>query len=193
MTTRKGRAGGRADGKTVALLDSVDWDALAPDFGRKVLQLGAWFIATSNFVDRGQVFVSNRSQVVAFHPGDWTTLGFDRAAMVALIEEATGHWQNLGPAGMRHLLDCEPYLAAVRAEEAANQSARGDALDDLYQRAQRLLVAASGLTTSEDKRQLAMFTRELEQLQSAITTAEQRVARVRSLVTLAEEAVCSAV
>lgn len=176
----------------VRFLSGINWQALPPEVGVKVMQLGEWVIATSTFVDEERIFVSNAKHVVALHPDAWHTLGADVQAQSDLLLEATMHWASLGNAGFRRLADCEAYLRASKAEAFARPQPIEivDTVEDLTNRAGSLITQAAQLSGPQaNARHITLFAQTLGTLQAEIADMERRIASARAAVTLAEDAV----
>lgn len=191
----KGMPRGRGSGSVKAnydraQMDKVDWDNIPRTFGRTVLQAGTWKVVVTERLQRGCCYVNSAHRVLAVHPLTWRTISFSSEAEAEFLRSMTG-----GASGMKFItMDAGSYGEAARAEAIRDAAVTDkDPLVELNQRAESLIVQASGLAGGASQVQMSIFMERYVELQAQLETMEDRLARARGLVELARDAVMDAV
>lgn len=157
----------------------------------EVMKLGATSVRTTECLRPFSIYVTDdeRGRFIAFNPGTWSTLCYDLVAQSLLLERLTS-----GALGMRTIsLNNEHYAAALRKQfSVTGNAALVSPLVVLAKDAQKLLVAAAGMSATRDPRQHQLFREMYDEILVRLQEVEYDVARIRASVELAEVAIAEA-
>lgn len=171
-----------------AKLDAVmDW--MNEPKAKLVSQLAQWRFYEFENIAPGTAYVERSQSAVVVNPKTWRTLSIK-------IDVQGLFMRNMveGASGMKFLtMDSGPYGEAARAEaERDGVPVTKDPLTGAEEQARSLIVQASGLASGATQMQMQIFSTRYADLQSQVAVLEERMARLRSLVDIAGEAVMGA-
>lgn len=188
VATRHGAREAAAN-HTRAALAAVDWDER-----QCVLQRDLWSVYLDDSLD-WMVAYAEECDVdgapggrVVIGSSTWATLNYDNAAPDAFLDD-----MEIGGTGMKFVVtDRGAFQRAVRAEAAAkgNDDPRAkDALTELGERANALVIQAASLNAAPTPIQRLVFAVRYAQLVEDLAKLESRVEAVRARVDLAGTAI----
>lgn len=167
-----------------AQLDREDWSTHKP-----VFVLGMWRVYVSLKCQTGTAYADGGKHVIVTHPDTWRILSINTKTQAAFLNNMAS-----GASGMKFLvMDSGPYGEAAKL--AAKHTGLDvvmakDLLTQVEEESQRLIVQASGLTGATQL-QLQVFMARHAEVRAKLAQAELSLAKARSLVDLAADAIAA--
>lgn len=147
---------------------------------------GGWLWNTHDLMDQNQVWVCRERHIVCMHPELWRTLQYDERSMTRFKIDVTGGAMADGMSFV--VVDAGPYAVAAKKRAAAEGTdvvMAKDALTQLTEAAESLIIQACGLNNGATVGQLEIFASRYHLITSQLEELEARMAKLRSTVGLA--------
>lgn len=177
VADRHGASGVAANHMRAALAD-LDWD------DSKVIYEDDWKVYIDEVVETMVAYVDADNERIVVSQETWDILCCDVDASDQFLADMTA-----GGSGMRFIVvDREPFRSAVRehARQKGNHVTKGkDAITQLTEQANALVVQAASLNTAPTSMQQQVFAVRYAQLQEQMTQLEDRMDALRGLLNLA--------
>jgi hypothetical protein len=151
----------------------------------EVMRVGVWRVFCSTVLQPECAYSKPAQHVIVVHPDTWRVLSLDTKAQATFLTNMTQ-----GAGGMKFLALDTGAMSELARADAAPVMAK-DLLTQVAEESQALIVQASGLAAGASVLQMQVFMSRYAEVQRKLSEAELLLAKARSLVDLAGDAISS--